>query len=231
MPDRAREPAPLVVPPAYGSARTNVGDAERIASVIGGTALAALSVGRRSGAWWALTGLGAVLLWRGVSGRCPAFAAAGLSTAAVQPDPVRLERSVTVTQHPGDVYAFWRDLSNLPSFMDHLRRVAPLTKHIWHWVAKGPGPLPDLTWDAEIVDDRPDEVLAWRSLPGADVDNAGHVRFEKAPNGGTTVHVRIEYHPPAGSVGHAVAAWLSPLLGAALERDIQGLQEALDSRA
>lgn len=231
MPDRPHGPAQLVTSPAYGSARTNVGEAERVASVLGGSALAALGAAKRSGLGWALTGLGAVLLWRGVSGRCPAYAVAGVSTAGAQPDPVMIDRSVTVTHPRAAVYAFWRDLQNLPQFMGHLRRVAPLTERLWHWVAKGPGPLPDLTWDAEIVEDKRNEVLAWRSLPGADVDNAGHVRFEDAEGGGTTVRVRIGYHPPAGSVGHVVAHWLSPLLGAVVEDDLHRLQAVLDGRA
>ena len=231
MPDQSHGAPALVTPPAYGSARTNVGQGERIASVLAGSALAGLGATRRSALGWALTSLGGLLLWRGVAGRCPAYAVAGVSTARDQPDPVRIARSVTVARPRAEVYAFWRDLQNLPRFMGHLRRVAPLTDRLWHWVAKGPGPLPDLTWDAEIVEDRPGEALAWRSLPGADVDNAGRVRFEDAADGGTVVHVQIAYHPPAGAVGHVVAGWLSPLLGAMVEDDVHRFQHVIEGDA
>jgi uncharacterized membrane protein len=78
-----------------------------------------------------------------------------------------------------------------------------------HWVAHGPAGT-TVTWDAEVIDDRPDDLIAWRSLAGADVDHAGSVRFEEAPGGrGTFVRVCMVYHPPGGALGAVVA----PLFG------------------
>ena len=89
--------------------------------------------------------------------------------------------------------------------MEHLKSVQTIGPNRWHWIAKGPKDI-DIEWDAEVIVDRPNELIAWRSLEGADVDNAGSVRFERAPGGrGTIVRVKIEYRPPGGALGTAVA--------------------------
>jgi uncharacterized membrane protein len=89
-------------------------------------------------------------------------------------------KAITIRRQPADVYQFWRDFRHFPTFMSHLESVAVLDQRRSHWTAKGPaGRL--VEWDAEITEDRPNELIAWRSLPGADVPNAGRVRFSPAP--------------------------------------------------
>jgi uncharacterized membrane protein len=115
------------------------------------------------------------------------------------------ERAITVNRPPDEVYSFWRELSNLPRFMRHLESVQVLDGARSHWRAKAPAGR-SVEWDAEITEDRPNELIAWRSLPGADVDNSGVVRFRPAPGGrGTEVHVLMHYDPPAGALGAIVA--------------------------
>src|SRR5205085_5579842 len=98
---------------------------------------------------------------------------------------------------------FWRQLENLPGFMDHLESVSVLDENRSHWVAKAPAGT-KVAWDATIHNEIPDQLLAWRSLPGADVDNAGSVHF--TPTGESTrVRVVLSYDPPAGKVGATVA--------------------------
>ena len=201
--------------PAHGSAHINVGSAERIASAVGGGVL--------------LAAAGCVLAYRGLSGHCPAFAALGLNTAEARGHPVEVETAVTVYRPRDEVYAFWRSLENLPRFMHHLRRVERRDGNRSRWVAKGTGPLPDVAWDAETTQDRENELLAWRSLPGADVDNAGRVRFSDAPNGGTEVHVLITYRPPAGTVGSTVAKWLDPVLGQMVKEDVRRFKRIMET--
>jgi uncharacterized membrane protein len=114
-----------------------------------------------------------------------------------------------INRAPADLYQCWRDFRNLPRFMPHLRSVRVDTERHSHWVAHGPAGT-TVTWDAEVIDDRPDDLIAWRSLAGADVDHAGSVRFEEAPGGrGTFVRVCMVYHPPGGALGAVVA----PLFG------------------
>ena len=117
---------------------------------------------------------------------------------------MHVTKAITVWRPPDEVYRFWRDFENLPRFMRHLESVR-VTESRSHWKASGPAGK-SVEWDAEIVEDRPHELIAWRSLPGADVDNRGQVRFRPAPGGrGTEIHVEMVYDPPAGGLGKAVA--------------------------
>lgn len=215
--------------PAYESAHVNVGSTERIASAVGGGLLAVLGLTRGSVGGALLAAVGGVLAYRGVSGHCPAFQALGVSTADSQPHPVEIETAVTVNRPRAEVYDFWRTLENLPRFMHHLRRVDRRDGNRSHWVAKGTGPLPDVEWDAETTQDRENDVIAWRSLPGADVDNAGHVRFTDAPGDGTEVHVRISYRPPAGAIGTTVAKWLDPVLEQMVKEDVRRFKRIMET--
>jgi uncharacterized membrane protein len=118
---------------------------------------------------------------------------------------IRVARSIAIDRSPEELYAFWRKFENLPQFMHHLESVRSIDEKRSHWVAKAPAGR-TVEWDAEIIMDKPNELIAWRSLPGADVDHAGSVRFESAPGGrGTFIRVKIEYHPPGGRLGAAVA--------------------------
>ena len=112
---------------------------------------------------------------------------------------------MTINRTPWDLYQFWRNFENLPRFMKHLKSVKVLDEKRSHWVAKAPAGR-TVEWDAEIINDEPNALIAWRSLGGADVDNAGSVRFVPGPEGrGTEVRVVIDYIPPAGRVGKWVA--------------------------
>ena len=127
--------------------------------------------------------------------------------AAAKGGATRVRKSLIINRPPEELYQFWRDFENLPRFMQHLESVRVTGEGRSHWVAKAPAGT-TVEWDAEITEDRPNELIAWRSLEGADVENAGSVRFEPAPgNRGTIVRVEIEYNPPGGALGAAVA-WL-----------------------
>jgi len=128
-----------------------------------------------------------------------------------------VERSVTILRSPVELYAEWRDLERLPEIMPHLESVTPLVGLRSRWVARGPGDT-RVTWEAEIVADEPERLIAWRSLGESDVQHAGSVRFTPAPgNRGTEVMVILTYAPPAGRLGVAVAT----LLGRSPDQDIR----------
>jgi uncharacterized membrane protein len=121
---------------------------------------------------------------------------------------IPVNKSVIVNAPPEEVYAFWRDLPNLPRFMRHLETVTWSGEGRSHWVAKAPGGGV-VEWDAEITEDRPNQLIAWRSIEGSEVDNSGTVRFEQAAGGrGTVVSVKLNYNPPGGAAG-ALAAKLA----------------------
>jgi uncharacterized membrane protein len=117
---------------------------------------------------------------------------------------IRFKRSTTINRTPEAVYRFWRDLQNLPRFMYHLKSVQVTGERTSHWVTQAPGGR-SVEWDSEITEDRPNELIAWRST-GGDVQNSGSVRFEPKPGGrGTIVRVDMQYFAPGGVVGTAFA--------------------------
>jgi uncharacterized membrane protein len=118
--------------------------------------------------------------------------------------PLHLQASITVNRPPEEVYRFWRDLENLPSFMHHLEAVRTTGLRSSHWTAKAPGG--SVEWEAEILEDRPQELISWRTVDRSDIPNSGTVRFTPAPGGrGTEVRVELRFSPPGGRVGAAVA--------------------------
>jgi uncharacterized membrane protein len=118
---------------------------------------------------------------------------------------VPVEKVVTVSRSPEECYTFWRNLENLPRFMQHLESVEAIDDRRSHWIAKAPAGT-TVEWDSEITEDRPNQMLAWRTLEGSDIPNSGTVRFEPAPPGrGTVIRVTLQYDPPAGKLGAAIA--------------------------
>jgi uncharacterized membrane protein len=142
------------------------------------------------------------------------------------PHPVR--RSVTIARLPADVYAFWRDLRNLPSFMLGVESVTPLDRGRSRWRARGPvGPV--VEWEATVVEDIDGELIRWRSMDGSPVETDGAVRFTPAPGGrGTEVHLELTYYPAAGAVGPVVAALSGGVLGTKLDADLARCKQLLE---
>ncbi len=127
-------------------------------------------------------------------------AAAGSSERGIE-----VVKAITIARTPGELSRFWRRLENLPRFMENVEAIEPRGETRSLWRVKGPAGR-TVEWEAEITEDRPGECIAWRSLPGADVSNAGRVEFAPAPGGrGTEVRVELRYQPPAGAVGRGVA--------------------------
>lgn len=121
------------------------------------------------------------------------------------PGMIRIEKAITVNRTVEEVYRFWRQLENLPRFMYHLESVHEIDDRRSHWRAKAPAGR-SVEWDAEILTDRANEWIAWRSIPGSDIDNSGSVRFAAAPGGrGAEVRVQLQYNPPAGRLGRIIA--------------------------
>jgi uncharacterized membrane protein len=117
---------------------------------------------------------------------------------------VNVTRAVTINRPPQACYHVWRRFEDLPRFMLHLESVTPVREGVTHWVAKAPLGA-KVEWDAEITNDQPGQLIAWRSVDEADVEQTGSVRFEPGPEGGAVVHVEMQYRPPAGRWGAAVA--------------------------
>ncbi|HKO00883.1 MAG TPA: SRPBCC family protein [Thermoanaerobaculia bacterium] len=199
---------------ATSATNANVSNPERWLSVVAGTAVAAYGLTRRSVSGLVLAALGGGLVLRGATGQCPVYNSLGISTATDgEGDQVsvpygrgiRVEKSVTINAPPEQLYTFWRNFENLPRFMDHVKSVTVVDDKRSLWVAKGPAGS-DAEWDAEIINEIPNELIGWRSVDGSQVDNAGSVHFTRAIGGrGTVVKVVLRYDPPAGVVGATIA--------------------------
>jgi uncharacterized membrane protein len=211
----------------------NVGKTERLVSGIAGAAVIALAL-RRKRLRGVLFPLGGTLLSRAVTGRCAVNRALGRNTAKadrVSPvarrEGIKVERTITVNRPREEVYHFWRQLENLPRFMDHLESVTVLDEDRSHWVAKAPAGT-KVEWDATIQDEIENELIAWRSLPGSDIDNAGSVHFIPAGDG-TEVRVVLSYDPPAGRVGAAVAKLLGEEPEQQVEEDLRRFKQVMEA--
>ena len=192
----------------------NVGSTERLVSGVAGLALGMYSLRRRRMRGLLLPIAGG-LISRAVTGRCAVNRAMGRNSALGEQrtspvasvgrgEGIKVEQAVTINRPREEIYRFWRNFENLPRFMDHLESVQVLDEQRSHWVAKGPAGT-RVEWDAEIHNEIPNELIAWRSLPGSEVDHAGSVHFSPVHNDGTEVRVILRYDPPAGKVGAAVA--------------------------
>jgi uncharacterized membrane protein len=213
----------------------NVGEVERYGSIIAGAALMAAGLSRRNVRGLLLAAAGGALLVRGVAGHCKLYESIGVSTARPErpgvPDQmgVKVDRTIFIACPPEVAYRFWRNLENLPEFMEDIESVRILDDIHSRWVVKGPGGR-RLEWDAEIVNEHPGEMVSWQTLPGADVQSAGTVRFAAA-DGGTALRVVLEYHPPGGFLGARLARFFGRDPVGQLERDLARLKEMLENRA
>jgi uncharacterized membrane protein len=131
----------------------------------------------------------------------------GLNLSKEEADAGRnIRHSVSIRKSPEELYQFWRNFENLPKFMNHLHSVEVFGGTKSHWVAKGPAKT-KVEWDAEIIDDEPNRLIAWQSLPKADVENWGTIKFERGLNPKeTVVTVELGYTPPGGTFGAVVAS-------------------------
>jgi uncharacterized membrane protein len=212
---------------------TNVGTAERwISAAAGGTLL---YYGIRKGRWPGIMMAigGAELLLRGALGKSILYKLFGIDTtkglAGRGKGAIRVEKSITVDRPAEEIYRFWRNFENLPRIMDHLKDVRSIDGKRSHWVAKGPAGM-EVEWDAEITDDVEGRRIAWRSLDGSDIFTQGEVSFEPAPDGrGTEIRSSLEYQPPGGKAGAALARLFGEEPEIQIEDDLRRLKRMLET--
>ncbi len=215
----------------------NVSKPERVASVALGAALLLFGLSRRS-LGGALLGLaGAAVVARGATGHCALYRRLGidsrqLNNKAGVPDQegVKVTQAIDVDRAPSQVYRHWRKLENLARFMKHVESVEQIDSNRSRWVARGPFGRP-LQWEARILNEREGEMIAWESLPGAEVSNAGSVWFEGNDEGGTRLKVSLKYDPPSGMIGAAAAKLLGESPDQQLAGDLRRFKEIIENEA
>jgi uncharacterized membrane protein len=218
------------------TAHTNVATVERWASALGGAALAAYGLQRRSVGGAVIAAGAGALIYRGATGHWPMDTAAGLDPARSDTRQaltghrgVVVEVSVTISRLPHQLYEFWRDFDHLPLFMTHLVAVESLGPQRSRWVVKAPAGR-TLEWEAEVINDIRDELIGWRTLARADVVSAGSVRFQPAgAERGTEVHVKLQYHPPGGKLGAAIAWMLGHEPSQTVREDLRRLKQLMEA--
>lgn len=219
----------------------NVAGMERLISGAAGGGLILVGLLRRTVPGVAVALLGAALLRRAVTGKCSIYRALGVDTAFGAGSPsdnqkagvragrgVKHESSVAISRAPEELFEFWRQFEHLPTFFEHLSLVTNQGDGRSHWIARGPlGEL--VEWDAEIHNEKPGELIAWRSLAGSDVDSAGSVHFRRAGNHLTIVTLSMKYDPPAGRVGATVASWLGECVSRELDEGVRRFKQITEA--
>jgi uncharacterized membrane protein len=187
-----------------GAQSGNVSDTERWGALITGGTLVLTGLSQRSLRGTLLAIAGGTLAYHGAIGQKSiqdqVTEATGLDKA------IRVEKTVTIQNKSAeDLYRFWHNFENLHTFMKHLKSVTVIDSKRSHWIANAPLGA-SVEWDAEIITDHENQLIAWASLDNADVENSGFVRFQPAPQGrGTEVKVVMEYSLPGGGLTAAIA--------------------------
>jgi uncharacterized membrane protein len=204
---------------ASHDAGRNVGQYERIASGAAGAALLVLGIRRFS--------LGGVL--GALGGQCKVYRRFGIDTTREGLSRgVEVERAITIGRSPDEVYRFWRNFENLPSFVKHLRSVSEIEPGRTHWVAHEAGM--DIDWYAQIIEDVPGERIVWRSEPGGRVETEGEVTFRQAPgNRGTEVRVRLRCAAPGGVLAMALAPLMRRFTRIHVGQDLHRMKQLIET--
>ena len=221
--------------------QVNVGDGERAVSVAAGAIVGLLGLSRGSLPGLLGAAVGGAMVYRGVTGNCPMYRAMDIDTTEPGQgqaegleslhNGVHITTAFGIRKSPEELYSFWRNFENLPRIMTHLESVRVIDERRSHWVARANSlGGKRFEWDAEITVDEPDRRIAWRSLPGADVENAGQVTFSPGlhEDRGTEVHVRMDYVPPAGRFGHMIASLLGNNPKRVVREDLRNFKRLME---
>lgn len=209
--------------------RVNVGKTERILMIAAGSYLLYRALKKdHSNTKKVMEGVTAgTMLFRGISGYCPAYDLMD-KTGTLKGNNLSINVSLSVNSPVEKVYNAWRELPNLPLFMKHLDSVMVIDKHTSQWKAKVPGGIGTVSWKAEILEDKPNELLSWHSLPDSTIHNAGRVVFRD--NGaGTDIEVTISYHAPLGKAGELAGKLFTPVFEKMLKSDIESFKHYIEA--
>jgi uncharacterized membrane protein len=215
---------------------TAYGDVERWGTAMMAASLLAFGLSRRS-VPGVLVAAGAIpLAYRSLARQPPRYLRSrrrysrGDTRAALAGERgIHVRESVRLEKPLAEVYRFWRRFENLPRFMTHLEQVIDLGNGRSHWIARGPAGM-RVEWDAEIINEVENRVIGWRSLPGADVVMAGSVTFAAARQGRSTqVSVHLQYAPPAGRLGSAVATVVGREPSQTIREDLRRFKRILEA--
>ena len=138
-------------------------------------------------------------------------------------------RTVSINRPRQELYEFWRELQNLPRFMENIRSITVSDSNRSHWVVEAPAGR-QVEWDAVLTEDQPGSLLAWESVEGASVRNSGRIEFKDSTNGrGTLVTAIIVYDPPGGKLGKAAAKLFEKEPHIQVRRDLRRFKQLMEA--
>jgi uncharacterized membrane protein len=176
--------------------------------------------------------VGGTLLYRGATGYCSLYASLGIDThkGNGKSEPIHITEALTIDRHKDELYGFWRDADHLPKFMRFLEAVRKIDDRHAEWIARIPGDLGTVRWETEITEDQPGERIAWRTLPGSDIEETGDIRFEAAPGGrGTIVRIDLDYRHPGDGISHLAAKLLKPAFAEMVREDMRRFRSLMET--
>jgi uncharacterized membrane protein len=220
-------------PPNYRREPTGIDGSARLVLGASGAALVWYGLRQESALRWPLALFGAGLLYQGVSGnnmfdQMPMIERVPVAKHLTSvPAQLRIRKTLTVNRPAEDLYTYWHRLENLPTFMHHVKSVQNLGEGRSHWVVNVLRDT-ELEWDAQITVDRPNEMIAWETLPEARVQNRGYVKFIPTPHG-TEVSVSIEYDPPGSVIGRLAGGAVKFIAAEQVKEDILNLKRLMET--
>jgi uncharacterized membrane protein len=221
----------------HPTSHRNVGDTERLLSFLGGSALTLFGLSRRSVGGLALAAVGGSLVYRGLTGHCSVYQTLGIdtrpqlapATSVRAGHGIKVEESVIINRDAATLYRYWRNLENLGRFMQHLERVEQRDDHHSHWVACGPMGT-KFEWEAEIINEKENELIAWRSVDGSQVDTAGSVHFHELPHGrGTEVRVVLKYDAHEAQLADPLARLMGHSPKQQIREDLRRFKQVMET--
>lgn len=219
----------------------NVNNTERFVSAAAGGALLAYGIRNGGILGTALSVLGGVMLFRGATGHCHLYNAAGIDTRRNEPlgtqrspfnrhslsGRVHVTEKIRIDRPASEVYRFWKNFENFPEFMQHVESVTRNPDDTWHWRAKGPLGS-DVEWDARVTSDIEDQRIGWQSTKGSEIPNSGVVEFMGTPDDRTELTVTMIYEAPGGKLGEWAAWALGEEPSVQVAEDLRRFKELME---
>lgn len=224
-------------PPNYRRAPTGLDGMPRTLLSVGGAALAWYGLRQRGARRWPLTLIGAGLLYQGMTGQnmfdqVPMIERVPVAKHLTStPAQLRIRKTLTVNRPVEDLYNYWHQFENLPTFMRHVKSVETLGNGRSRWVVNVLRDM-ELEWDAQITVDRPNEMIAWETVSNGPVQTSvqtrGYVKFIPTPRG-TEVSVSIEYDPPGALLGRLAGGAVKFIAAQQVKEDIHNFKRLMEA--
>lgn len=141
----------------------------------------------------------------------------------------KVSRSIIIKGKPADIYPYWANFQNFPSFMEYIQTVTLTGPNMSHWILTGPAGIP-IDWQAEMTCHELNKRIAWNSKDKAGfITTSGQVTFNELPQEQTQINATIQYVTPAGKAGEIVAKlFANP--EERLETDLRNFKQMVEGR-